>query len=355
MNVSEQQSEPVSGQAGAETAAKSEPVMAAAGVEAVRLAPEQEETSPKADAPRMDAPKVESPKVEPSRLDPIIEAKIDAKIEPINMDVPKVETGEREEPRFPGKLMIMAPGDRTWDHEATASKPGAEQAAKAAGKPAGTRRFGAMAAVVALATVAGAIGGALATAGLGHLAAPAAASVRDVAAKDAAKDAAAKEAADASFARIESEIAALKASVEQTAKAGQAQFSKASDRIEKVEKAQAEPLAKLNKLSETVDKLRAPQTTVAAATPAREVTGSVTPAAAAAAPAAARPEVGRLPVVDGWALRDVGNGGALIEGRGGIYEVYAGDPVPGLGRVDAIRKQDGRWVVVTSKGLIVSR
>ena len=28
---------------------------------------------------------------------------------------------------------------------------------------------------------------------------------------------------------------------------------------------------------------------------------------------------------------------------------------PGLGRVDAIRKQDGRWVVVTSKGLIVAR
>jgi hypothetical protein len=29
--------------------------------------------------------------------------------------------------------------------------------------------------------------------------------------------------------------------------------------------------------------------------------------------------------------------------------------VPGLGRVDAIRKQDGRWVVVTSKGLVVAR
>lgn len=347
--MSEQQSEPVSGQTGAEMAAKSEPVMAAAGVEAPRLAPEQEETSPKADAPKVEAPRVEPPRVEPSRLDPMIEAKIDAKIEPTNMEVPKVETGKREEPRFPGKLMIMAPGDRTWDHEATASKPGAEQAAKAAGKPAGSRRLGAMAAVIALATVAGAIGGALATAGLGHLAAPAAAAAKDTAAKDAA----AKEAADASLARMESEIAALKASVEQTAKAGQAQFSKASDRIEKVEKAQAEPIAKLNKLSETVDKLRAPpQTTVAAATPAREVTGSVTPAAAPAAP---RPEVGRLPVVDGWALRDVGNGGALIEGRGGIYEVYAGDPVPGLGRVDAIRKQDGRWVVVTSKGLIVSR
>jgi hypothetical protein len=117
-------------------------------------------------------------------------------------------------------------------------------------------------------------------------------------------------------------------------------------------------MAKLAKLSEAVDKLRttpAQATTTAAATPAaaREVTGSVTPTAAAAT--APKPEVGRLPVVDGWALRDVGNGGALIEGRGGIYEVYAGDPVPGLGRVDAIRKQDGRWVVVTSRGLIVSR
>jgi hypothetical protein len=46
---------------------------------------------------------------------------------------------------------------------------------------------------------------------------------------------------------------------------------------------------------------------------------------------------------------------ALIENRRGIYEVYAGDPVPGAGRVDAIRRQDGRWVVVTSKGLIVGR
>ena len=80
--------------------------------------------------------------------------------------------------------------------------------------------------------------------------------------------------------------------------------------------------------------------------------------AAAAAPIplpAPKPEVARLPTVEGWVLRDVANGSALIEGRRGMYEVYAGDPVPGLGRVDAIRKQDGRWVVVTSKGLIVAR
>jgi len=54
-------------------------------------------------------------------------------------------------------------------------------------------------------------------------------------------------------------------------------------------------------------------------------------------------------------LREVAYGGALIEGRRGSYDVYAGDVIPGLGRVDAIRRQEGRWVVVTSRGLIVAR
>jgi hypothetical protein len=29
--------------------------------------------------------------------------------------------------------------------------------------------------------------------------------------------------------------------------------------------------------------------------------------------------------------------------------------LPGLGRIENIRRQDGRWVVVTSKGLILAR
>ena len=102
-------------------------------------------------------------------------------------------------------------------------------------------------------------------------------------------------------------------------------------------------------------------TAVAAATPvaANDATGSVPPpvaeTAVAPVPPPAKSEIARLPTVEGWVIRDVGRGGALIEGRQGIFEVYAGDPVPGLGRVDAIRKQDGKWVVVTSKGLIVAR
>ena len=87
----------------------------------------------------------------------------------------------------------------------------------------------------------------------------------------------------------------------------------------------------------------------------RDITGTVSPPATTAAAAPPKPEILRLPTVEGWVLRDVANGGALIESRQGVYEVYAGDPVPGLGRVDAVRKQDGHWVVVTSKGLIVAR
>jgi hypothetical protein len=72
-------------------------------------------------------------------------------------------------------------------------------------------------------------------------------------------------------------------------------------------------------------------------------------------PTPPKPEVGRLPTVEGWTLTDVGYGSALIRGRHGTFEVFAGDYIPGIGRIDAIRRQDGQWVVVTSKGLIVTR
>jgi hypothetical protein len=210
----------------------------------------------------------------------------------------------------------------------------------------GKRRVAALAAAVALAAMAGALGGALATTGLTHLAGGDAAS-------------AGNHALEASVARIDADILALKASVEHTSKLGMNQFNKTSERLDKLEKAQAEPAAKLAKLSEAIDKLHAapqvsPATVAAVPAAAREVTGSISPPATAPA-AAPKVEVARLPTVEGWVLRDVANGGALIEGRRGMYEVYAGDPVPGLGRVDAIRRQDGRWVVVTSKGLIVAR
>jgi hypothetical protein len=354
--VSDQHTQPASDETGTlgagpaipDMPAPNEPVTATAEVEAVKLAPDQEETSPKPDAPKVDAVKMEAPKVEapkaeaPKAEGPKAEG---PKAEDPKVEAPKIDAVKPEAPRFPGNVTIMSPGERV----------GADTKAASAQASSGKRRFGAMAAVVALATVAGALGGALATAGVGKLMAgdSVQASVQD-------------SALEASVARLDAEIVALKAGLEHNSKTATGQFSKASDRLDKVEKAQAEPAAKLAKLSETVDKLRAAQasattTAAAAPAPAKEVTGSI-PQQVAAAPAAPpapgappKPEVARLPTVEGWVLRDVANGYALIESRRGMYEVYAGDPIPGLGRVDAIRKQDGRWVVVTSKGLIVAR
>ena len=306
-------------------AAAPQAVEAAAGIEAPSIAPDHE--SP----PKPDPVKAEAPKVEPPRI-----------------EVPKFET--KPEPK-PGKLIVMAPSERSWEREEFAPHVKADESRETGDK----RRLSAMAAVVAIAASVGAISGALATAGMMHFAAPA----------PAPAQVADTSALESSVARIDADVVALKANVEHTSKTGLSQFNRANDRLDKLEKAQAEPMAKIAKLSETVDKLRATPPAApaqAAAAAAKETTGSIAPtqvataaAAPVPAPAAPKTEVGRLPTIDGWVLRDVANGGALIEGRGGLYEVYAGDPIPGIGRVDAIRRQDGRWVVVTSKGLVVAR
>ncbi len=319
-NASDAASPPVAAQEAAKTVAE---------VESPELVPAQDAAAKdaiKADAAKVEAAKVEAPKVEAT------------------------DTVKADAPRAPGRIMIMASGDRTWDHQGAEPEAEPEQAQGMFGK----RRLSALAAVVALAALAGALGGALATAGVMHFSAGASATSNNLV-------------LEASVARIDADILALKASVEQTSKVGIVRDNKASDRLDRIEKAQAEPAAKLAKLAEAVEKLKvahaAPAPAPVAAAPAatKDVTGSISPPATAAAavplpaPKPEKPEVARLPTVEGWVLREVAHGGALIEGRQGIYEVYAGDPVPGLGRVDAIRKQDGRWVVVTSKGLVVAR
>lgn len=332
-------SEPIPEQAAQDTGALDVAAAAPQGVEvaaAPSIAPDHE-APPKPDPVQPDAAMAEPPRI----VVPKISAKPQAETKPEAKAEPK-----------PGKLIVRASADHGWDREDFAPHVKPDEARE----PGGKRRLSAMAAVVAIAACVGAISGALATAGMMHIAGPAQAQVADTSALDA------------SLSRIDADIVALKANVEHTSKTGLSQFNRANDRLDKLEKAQAEPLARLAKLSETVDKLRATPPAApaqaAAAAPTKETTGTIAPAptqvataaaAPAPAPAAPKTEVGRLPTIEGWRLRDVANGGALIEGRGGLYEVYAGDPIPGLGRVDAIRRQDGRWVVVTSKGLIVAR
>jgi len=312
------------------------PAKPSISVESPKIASEQGEADKAKDAPKAEVTKPEVTKPEATKLDAA------------QAEAPRVEA-KAEAPKSPGQILIM-PRDQAWN-----GANGDSKTQSASGGIFGKRRVAALAAVIVLAAAAGAIGGALATAGFGRVAGDRA----TVASSRALED---------TISRIDTEVAALRTSFEQASKHSASQIGKTSDRLDKVEKAQAEPAAKLAKLSETVEKLRtasvaAPAAApVAAAAPApaapKETTGSIQTANAAAAPVplpAPKPEVTRLPTVEGWVLRDVGNGSALIEGRQGIFEVYAGDPIPGLGRIDAIRKQDGRWVVVTSRGLIVAR
>ena len=334
--MNEHQPEPTCGETGAVGAgpvvstssdAPGQP-KATSDVESPALVPGPGET-PKSDASELDASELDASKPDASK--------------------PDASRPEASKADAPGKLMIMSSGDSSWGGKSGGPETESKQAERTPGK----RRLSAMAAAVALATVAGGAGGALATASVMHFA---------VAESNAPSH------LEASVARIDADLLALKAGVEQTSKVGLSQHNKTTDRLDKVEKAQAELAAKLTRLSEAVEKLRiaapaAPAPVAAApAAPAapKDITSSITPPATAAAafPVASptpKTEVARLPTVEGWVLRDVYKGVALIEGRRRVFEVYAGDSVPGLGTVDAIRKQDGRWVVVTSKGLVVER
>jgi hypothetical protein len=60
-------------------------------------------------------------------------------------------------------------------------------------------------------------------------------------------------------------------------------------------------------------------------------------------------------IVPDWILHDVRGSHALVENRyGHVFAITGGSTVPGLGRVEAIKRQDGHWVVVTPRGLITS-
>jgi hypothetical protein len=193
-------------------------------------------------------------------------------------------------------------------------------------------RFALLAAALALAAALGAMVGALAAYGIARPAATAAEAGRT--GMDEVQ--ALKE----NIVQTRVELGALKLSIDTATRNAATQFAKLGERIDRVERAQAEPVAKLNKAIDAIERLSRGE----AASAAKDVTGAILPPAGL-------PKGG---AVEGWVVRDVHRGTALLEGRMGLIEVDQGDVVPGLGRVDAIRKQDGRWVVVTPRGLIMS-
>jgi hypothetical protein len=198
------------------------------------------------------------------------------------------------------------------------------------------RRHMPLAASVALAAVLGAVAGAAATTAFSKATPAPATNSATVVANET-------RALRESIVRLSSELAAVKAGADASYRNTNAQLNKLGDRFDRTEKALAEPVAKLAKVTESLDRLeRRP----AAASAASDVTGSTT---------VVEKQESKPPVADGWRLVEFFGGRALVESRGGgLFEIGPGSTLPGLGKVESIKREDGKVVVVTPKGVITA-
>ena len=181
------------------------------------------------------------------------------------------------------------------------------------------KRYAVLAASIAIAAALGAVVG---TAASGGFSKPPAI---DVAAVEENK------AMQQSVARLTKEITTLKTSLEATNKSASSQIAKISER--------------LNRESANITaSIPTPQQ----ATPASAPLPSPRPEAASVDSAP------RMAILTDWSIRETRDGYVYVQGHGDIYQVVRGAPLPGLGPVEQIKRQDGRWLVVTPKGIIVS-
>jgi hypothetical protein len=135
------------------------------------------------------------------------------------------------------------------------------------------------------------------------------------------------------------EVAALKASLDSAARATTNQYAKIADRLDRIDQRSAAAAEITGSLPAT-------------AQPASPPTSA--PVLAAVTPPPEPPKLNDRILAD-WVVHDVQNGHALIESRyGGFFAVSAGSVLPGIGRVDMIKRQDGHWVVLTARGTIIS-
>jgi hypothetical protein len=130
--------------------------------------------------------------------------------------------------------------------------------------------------------------------------------------------------------QLQNDIAVIKSNTESAPRAGNSNSSATSSNAN----------GQLSNLNERFDRIERRIDALAI----KETTGSV--------PAAPLPKAAHAPLA-GWSVRDVYRNAALIQGtKLGMMEVSPGDNIPGLGRIHSIRQQDGRWVVITSRGII---
>ena len=186
------------------------------------------------------------------------------------------------------------------------------------------KRYALLAASVALAAAFGAVVGAAATGGFSKAPAVATAALEE------------NKATQQSVAHLTKEITNLKASLEATNKAAHSQIAKLSDRLSR-------------EAANVTGSITPPQTV-----PLAPQASAPLPAPRPPQAAAIEPPAPRFSIVPDWSIRETRDGYVYVQGHGDVYQVVPGAPLPGLGPVEQIKRQDGRWLVVTPKGIIIS-
>ncbi len=151
--------------------------------------------------------------------------------------------------------------------------------------------------------------------------------------------------------RLTADLAGVKASADASIKAATAQITRMTERLERTEK---------QRFAAAVPAPVPPATISAVPSPvAANSNGAQTETTASinrqAAPLGFSKDASRLPVISGWVLQNVYDGTAYIQSPEGRMEVVVGDRLPDGGQVQEIRRHNGRWIVVTTRGLVMMR
>jgi len=245
---------------------------------------------------------------------------------PAGNDAPLLIEGPKAATETDGPIIDLEPLTATKDETAETAEP----------EPSRWKlpRYVPLAAGIAAAVVVGALAGAAGTVGLSHDSSDNFAAINE------------NRALRESVAQLSSELGAVKAGITTAQRTASAQFGKLAERLDRTEKAQAEPVAKLAKIQESLDRLDHRQQQAAATpapAPAPEVTGSI----------ASAKEESRPPLAEGWRLRDFYAGRAVVQSRTGtLFEVGPGSNLPGLGRVASVKRENGQVVVIAQNGTI---
>jgi hypothetical protein len=244
---------------------------------------------------------------------------------------PKLDAGGGiEDEFFDAEPAPPPPDDEAAYGEAAKEEPSAPAAPAAQPR---SWRFALLAATIAVAAAVGSFVGSLTGAGVGRLMPDAAPSANTADANSILR-------------ALKSEVAeltAMKSNLDGSIRNANTQFVAIAERLDRVERAATNPAAQLAHIADAVDRLNKINAT-------SETTGSIAPMTT---PPAEPKIVDRI--VEDWVVQDVHGDRALVEGRNGsLFEVGAGSILPGVGRVEAVKRQDGQWIVVTARGVITS-